>query len=111
MVLMAIEEVVGNITENGYGGKQGQPISLWFRRLPDKRLELSLWDRAEGMPSYFITPEKNDALVLYPQRPLAEMLTAELDHRVRAGGGNVVTMLFEPEQLERCVDGHLREAA
>jgi anti-sigma regulatory factor (Ser/Thr protein kinase) len=115
LVLLAVEEVVANVVEHGYRERPGQPISIWVRRIPRGRLEVSVWDRAPeaafprtGASLQCLAASRSER---GRGQAMVRLLAESVTHRSRETGGNILTLVFDPKRLEERAQEHLREAA
>lgn len=116
MALLAVEEAVANVLEHGYHGRPGQPFTVTFRSRPGERFEIVLRDRAPVVDVTRLVPGDLRRLARSHATggrglALVHLLASELRHARRRGGGNVLTLVFDAEELSRIAQEHSREAA
>jgi len=116
MALLAVEEAVANILEHGYRGRPGRPFTVTFRALPGERFEIVLRDRAPALDVTRLVAGDLGRLARSHATggrglALVRLLARELRYAKRPGGGNVLTLAFDAEELSRIAQEHTREAA
>ena len=116
LVELAVDEAASNILEHGYAYEPGEPLAMVVRRAPGNGIEVSLWDRAPQGDLTRIPPGNLQTLAATAAtrgrgRALVGMLTRSLSYLPRRGGGNVLTLTFDPAQLDATLENELRDAA
>jgi anti-sigma regulatory factor (Ser/Thr protein kinase) len=116
LTLLAVEELVANIAEHGYGGQAGRAISLSVQAREDETFEITIRDRAPTVDVTGIPPGNLGRLArgrAVRGRGLAmvRVLTRSLKHRSLPGGGNELTLTFDAVELSRRVAEDLGDAA
>jgi len=116
LALLAVEEAAANVLEHGYGGKTGEPLEVLVRMREPEIFEVTLKDRARVLDITRIPPGNLKKLARKQAErgrglALVQILTRDLSHRRRAGGGNVITLVFDAEHLSEVAKEHSRDAA
>jgi len=116
LALLAVEEAVANVLEHGYRGQPGRPFTLTFRPLAGERFEVVLRDRAPVVDVARLAPGDLERLAIQKASggrglALVRLLVETLEHARRRGGGNVLTLVFDADELSRIAQEHSREAA
>jgi anti-sigma regulatory factor (Ser/Thr protein kinase) len=116
LALLAVEEVAANILEHGYGGTRGKPIEVLVRIREPEVFEVTIKDRARMIDISRIPPGNLKKLAKQQAErgrglALVQILTREMNHQERLGGGNVTTLVFDAEHLSEIAREHSRGAA
>lgn len=116
LTLLAVEEVVANILEHGYGGEAGRPIEVGVLMREPEVFEVTIKDRARLIDITRIHPGNLKKLARErAQRgrglALVHLLTRTMNHLRRVGGGNVIVLEFDAEHLSEIAREHSRDAA
>jgi anti-sigma regulatory factor (Ser/Thr protein kinase) len=116
LALLAVEEAAVNILEHGYQNEDGRPLTIRISTLQDDRVQVTLRDRAPVADVTRIVP--GDLKELARRRAsrgrglaLMRLLTTDMVHRPRPGGGNDLVLLFDSHHLTRVIEEHFRNAA
>lgn len=116
LALLAVEEAAANILEHGYRGKTGRPLEVVVRMREPEIFEVTLKDRARVLDITRLHPGNLKKLARKRAErgrglALVQMLTRNINYKRRAGGGNVITLVFDAEHLSEVAKEHSREAA
>jgi anti-sigma regulatory factor (Ser/Thr protein kinase) len=116
LALLAVEETAANILEHGYGGKTGKPLEVVVRIREPEVFEVTLKDRARVLDITRLRPGNLKKLARKQAErgrglALVQLLTRNMNYRKRAGGGNVITLVFDAEHLSEIAREHSRGAA
>ncbi len=116
LAILAVEELVANIAEHGYGGEAGRPIALSVQAREDESFEITIRDRAPSVDVTGIPPKNlgrlaHDRAVRGRGLAMARLLSRSMEHHLRPGGGNELTLVFDAVDLSRRVAEDLGDAA
>ena len=116
LAALAVEEIVANVADHGYSGREGLPISLTMRPLGGERFQVRVLDRAPVRDVTLIeAPDlAESARRLSPRGrglALVRLIANSVVHRGRSGGGNALDLVFDAAVLSRIVEENFREAA
>ena len=116
LAILAVEEIVSNILEHGYGGSEGRPVSVSVRPLDATRFRVRILDRALTLDVTRIAVQGLDAtagtLTLRGRGlALVRLIASSATHRARSEGGNQLDLVFDADTLSRIVEENLGEAA
>jgi anti-sigma regulatory factor (Ser/Thr protein kinase) len=116
LALLAVEEIVVNIAEHGYGGEAGHPISVIVRPREEEVFEIAVRDRAPvvdvtALPPVDLGRLARDRAVRGRGLTMVRLLTRSMVHRSRRRGGNELILTFDAVELSRRVEEDLGDAA
>lgn len=116
LVGIAVAEVLANIAEHGYDGREGMPVTFTFRSPGRGKLEIEVSDRAprfrlESVPVRDLDELARGLSLRGRGLPLIRRIASEISVSPRAGGGNTFRLVFDARRLAAVVEEHLGQAA
>jgi len=115
LVTLAVQEVVANVWEHGYRRADNEPVEVEITPLEGEVFSVTVSDRAPVLDVTRAAPRSLRALAARHEPrgrgiALVRELTLSLTHRPREGGGNLLTLVFDPALITSVLEGRMNRA-